>query len=138
MLIFTQVPKSIPPEPDLSRRERQILDILYSLGQATGQEVLEQMEDSPSYSTVRTILRILERKGHVRHVEEGLRYVYLPAVARETATQSAIRRLVGTFFDGSAKAAAAALLDPAASRLSDEDLGELEAMIRKYRERKRR
>ena len=110
------------------------MDILYTLGRATGPEVLERMEGSPSYSTVRTILRILERKGHVKHVEDGVRYIYLPAIARETAKKSAIQRLVATFFDGSVKAAAAAFLDPSASKLSEEDLKELEAMIRKYRE----
>lgn len=136
MLIFTQVPKSSQSELDLSRRERQIMDILYTLGQATGQEVQERLSDMPSYSTVRTILRILERKGHVRHIEEGLRYVYLPAVERDTAKKSALQRLVTTFFDGSAKAAAVALLDPAGSKLSDADLKELETMIRKYREGK--
>jgi BlaI family penicillinase repressor len=140
VLIFTQVPKkqtpiaTEPSEPDLSRRERQIMDILYTLGRATGPEVQERLEGTPSYSTVRTILRILERKGHVQHVEEGLRYIYVPAVARETAKKSAIHRLVSTFFDGSTKAAAAALLDPAAAKLSDSDLRELELMIRKYRE----
>src|SRR5271165_10657 len=132
---FTQVPNSKTSEPDLSRRERQIMDILYTLGRATGPEVQERLEGEPSYSTVRTILRILERKGHVRHIEEGLRYIYLPAVARETAKKSAISRLVSTFFDGSAKAAAAAFLDPAAAKLSDADLNELEAMTRRYRER---
>jgi predicted transcriptional regulator len=138
VLIFTQVPKlkpntPEPSEPDLSRRERQIMDILYTLGRATGPEVQERLDGSPSYSTVRTILRILERKGHVRHVEEGLRFIYIPAVARDTAKKSAIHRLVSTFFDGSAKAAAAALLDPSAAKLSDSDLRELELMIRNYR-----
>ncbi len=112
------------------------MDILYTLGRATGQEVQERLSDMPSYSTVRTILRILERKGHVKHVEEGVRYIYLPAVERETAKKSAIERLVSTFFDGSAKAAAAALIDPAGSQLSDADLKDLESMIRKYREGK--
>jgi BlaI family penicillinase repressor len=137
MLIFTQVPKSKPSEPDLSRRERQIMDILYTLGHATGQEVQERLTDSPNYSTVRTILRILERKGHVRHIEEGVRYVYQPAVERETAKKSAIQRLVATFFDGSAKAAAAAFLDPSAANMSEADLKELEAMIHQYREGKK-
>src|ERR1017187_4738831 len=105
-----------------------MMDILFSLGRASGQEIQEPLPDRPSYSAVRTILRILERKGHIRHVEEGLRYVYLPAMARETARKSAIQRLVSTFFDGSAKAAAAAFLDPASSQLSDEDLRDLEGM----------
>src|SRR5580700_2247099 len=133
MLIFTQVPKAKPSEPDLSRRERQIMDILYTLGRATGQEVQERLADSPNYSTVRTILRILERKGHVRHIEEGVRYVYLPVMTREKATKSAIDRLVSTFFGGSAKAAAAAFVDPSTVDLSKEDLRDLERMIRKAR-----
>src|SRR3954454_18490353 len=107
-----------PTEVTLSRRERQIMDILFALGRATGPEIQERLPDQPSYSAVRTILRVLERKGHIRHIEEGLRYVYLPAVERETAKQSAIQRLISTFFDGSAKAAAAAFIDPAVSRLS--------------------
>src|SRR5580658_3047047 len=110
------------PETDnnLSRRERQIMDILFALGRATGPEIQERLADQPSYSGVRTILRVLERKGHVRHIEEGLRYVYLPVVAREKAKNSAIARLVATFFDGSARAAAAAFLDPGTANLSQE------------------
>jgi len=123
-------------ESGLSRRERQMMDILFSLGRASGQEIRDRLPDEPSYSAVRTILRVLERKGHIRHVEEGLRYVYMPAVERETAKKSAIQRLVSTFFDGSAKAAAAAFLDPAAAQLSDEDLKDLEGMIRKARKEK--
>jgi predicted transcriptional regulator len=124
-------------EPGLSRRERQIMDILFALGRASGPEIQERLPDQPSYSAVRTILRVLERKGHIRHIEEGLRYVYLPAVERETARKSAIQRLVSTFFDGSAKAAAAAFLDPASAQLSDEDLKDLENMIRKARKEKK-
>ena len=112
------------------------MDIIYSLGKASGPEIQERLPGKPGYSTVRTILRILERKGHVRHVEEGQRYIYLPAVARETAKKSAIQRLIATFFDGSAKAAAAALLDPKSSKLSTEDLKELESMIRNARKEK--
>ena len=118
---------------DLSRRERQIMDILFELGQATGPEVQQRLSGEPSYSAVRTILRVLERKGHVRHVEEGLRYVYLPVVEREMAKKSAIGKLIATFFDGSTRAAAAALLDPSDTSLSDEDLAELEKMIRRAR-----
>src|SRR5665213_3722772 len=76
-------------DPDLSRRERQIMDVLFARGRATGQEIQEGLPDQPNYSSVRTILRVLERKGYVRHVEEGLRYVYQPTVARETASRSA-------------------------------------------------
>ena len=128
--------KSAHADAGLSRRERQIMDVLFALGRASGQEIQQRLPDQPSYSAVRTILRVLERKGHIRHVEEGLRYVYLPAMARETAKQSAIQRLVATFFDGSAKAAAAAFLDPASAQLSDEDLTELEGLIRKARKEK--
>lgn len=123
-LNFTQA------ESGLSRRERQIMDILFATGRATGQEILERLPDDPSYSSVRTILRILERKGHIRHIEEGLKYVYLPVVAAETARKSAMERMVSTFFNGSARAAVAAFLDPAEERLSRADLEELEALIR--------
>src|SRR5437588_10265922 len=92
----------------LSRRERQIMDVLFSLGRATGPEIQARLPDRPSYSGVRTILRVLERKGHVRHIEEGMRYVYLPVVTREKATKSAMERRVATFFNGSIKAPAAA------------------------------
>jgi predicted transcriptional regulator len=121
----------------LSRRERQIMDILFTLGRAGGTEIQARLPDQPSYSGVRTILRVLERKGHIRHIEEGLRYVYLPVVARETAKRSAMERLVATFFDGSVKAAAAAFLDPSSAKLSNEDLAELEGMIRKVRREKK-
>jgi predicted transcriptional regulator len=123
-------------EPSLSRREREMMDILYSLGRATAIDIQGRLPDRPSYSTVRTILRVLERKGHLRHVEEGQKYVYEPAVPRDTAKRSAIQRLIATFFDGSAKAAAAALLDPGASELSEGDLKELESLIRAARKEK--
>lgn len=112
------------------------MDVLFSMGRATGQDVQERLPDAPSYSTVRTILRVLEQKGHIRHIEEGPRYVYLPVVARETARKSAMQRLLATFFDGSAKEAAVAFLDPAATKFSNEDLDELERMIRNARKRK--
>src|ERR1700727_2161489 len=123
--------------PDLSRRERQIMDVLFARGRATGQEIQEGLSDKPNYSLVRTILRVLERKGFVRHVEEGLRYVYEPTVAREAASRSALQRIIRTFFDGSAKEAVAALLDPAAFHLTEEELSELARMIeRATKERK--
>src|ERR1700728_3240509 len=118
---------------DLSRRERQIMDILFAMGRASGPEIQERLPDQPSYSGVRTILRVLERKGHIRHIEEGMRYVYLPVMARETAKKSAIEKLVATFFDGSMKAAAAAFVDPSTANLSKEDLADLERLIRKAR-----
>src|ERR1700677_3633283 len=116
-------------DPDLSRRERQIMDVLFARGRATGQEIQEGLRDKPNYSSVRTILRVLERKGYVRHVEEGLRYVYEPTVAREAASRSALQRIIRTFFDGSAKEAVAALLDPSAFQLSDEELKELARLV---------
>ena len=131
-----RVPKIVQSDPALSRREREIMDILFARGRATGQEIGERLSGSPNYSTVRTILRILERKGHVRHSAEGLRYVYEPCVAREAARQSAIQRLVATFFGGSMKAAAAAFLDPDNAKLSPDDLKELEALVRRARREK--
>src|SRR5580704_19790910 len=116
-------------DPDLSRRERQIMDVLFARGRATGQEIQEGLPDQPNYSSVRTILRVLERKGYVRHVEEGLRYVYEPTVPREAASRSALQRIVRTFFDGSAKEAVAALLDPAAFHLTEKELSELAKII---------
>lgn len=113
------------------------MDILFSLGRASGPEIQDRLPDQVSYSGVRTILRVLERKGHVRHIEEGLRYVYIPVVARETAKKSAMDRLVATFFNGSAKAAAAAFLNPSTSKLSDDDLQVLERMIREARKEKK-
>ena len=118
---------------NLSRRERQIMDILFALGRASGPEIQERLPGQPNYSGVRTILRVLERKGHVRHIEEGMRYIYMPVMTREKATKSAIERIVTTFFGGSAKAAAAAFVDPSTAQLSDEDLLDLERMIRKAR-----
>ncbi|MGP0076747.1 MAG: BlaI/MecI/CopY family transcriptional regulator [Bryobacteraceae bacterium] len=116
-------------DADLSRRERQIMDVLFARGRATGQEIQEGLPDKPNYSSVRTILRVLERKGYVRHVEEGLRYVYEPTVAREAASRSALQRIIRTFFDGSAKEAVAALLDPSAFHLSEEELSELARIV---------
>lgn len=109
------------------------MDILYALGRATGPEVQGQLADAPSYSTVRTILRVLERKGHVRHVEEGLRYVYEPMVPRDAARRSALRRLLQTFFDNSAPRAVAALLDPRTFPFTQGDLDELAELVEQAR-----
>lgn len=117
----------------LSRRERQIMDVLYRLGEATGQDVLTQLTDPPSYSAVRALLRILEDKGHVRHRRDGQRYVYTPMVPRERARMSALRQVVGTFFNGSAGAAAAALLDLSRNDLSNAELEQLRAAIDRAR-----
>ncbi len=115
----------------LSRRERQILDILYAKGTATVAEVQTALPDPPSYSAVRALLRILEEKGHARHESQGTRYVYLPMVPRERARDSALSRIVKTFFDGSAAQAAAALVD--SGSLSDEDLTRLSMLIERAR-----
>jgi BlaI family penicillinase repressor len=117
----------------LSRRERQIMDVLYKLEQATVAEVLERLSGNPSYSTVRAQLRVLEEKGHVRHEEIGLRYVYAPTVSREIARRSALRHLVETFFDGSAENVVAALLGGEVSKISPEELDRLTRLIRKER-----
>ena len=118
--------------PDLSRRERQILDALYKAGRATAAEVQEAMPNAPSYSAVRTLLRILEGKGHVRHEQDGARYVYLPRVARDQAQRSALRHLLHTFFEGSATQAIAALLDDS-SRLSSDDWKRLADLLERAR-----
>jgi BlaI family transcriptional regulator, penicillinase repressor len=117
----------------LSRRERQIMDILYRRGRATAAEVMEELPGSPSYSTVRTQLRVLETKGHVRHDEEGLRYVYIPALPRHAARKSAVRHLIETFFEGSTAKAVAALLGGDASRLTDEELERIATLIERAR-----
>src|ERR1043165_10125470 len=96
---------------NLSRRERQIMDILYERGRATAAEIHQALPDAPTYSAVRAKLRVLEEKGHVRHEEESLRYVYVPTVARDTARRSALRHLVTRFFEGSVEQAVTALLD---------------------------
>ena len=118
---------------DLSRRERQIMDILYQRGRASAQEVMENLPDSPGYSAVRAMLRVLEEKGHARNEEEGLRYIFLPTVPRERAKRSAVKHLLQTFFDGSAAQAVAALLDASAPGLSREELDRLAELIDKAR-----
>jgi BlaI family penicillinase repressor len=115
----------------LSRRERQIMDILYRRGRATASEVMEDLPGNRHSSTVRTQLRVLEEKGHVSHEEEGLRYVYVPAVPRRAARKSALRHLVDTFFDGSAEQVVAAVLGGEGSRLSDEELDRIVQLVAK-------
>src|SRR6059036_1411307 len=117
----------------LSRRERQIMDVLYRKGWATAAEVLENMPNPPSYSTVRALLRILEQKGHIKHEESQGKYVFMPTVPRDKAKRSAIRHLVQTFFDGSPEEAVAALLDSSSSTLSDKELDRLQGLIDKAR-----
>ena len=120
---------------DLSRRERQIIDVLFKLGRASAAEVRAELPDAPSYSAVRALLRILEEKGHVRHEQDGPRYVYMPTVARENAKRSALRHLVQTFFEGSTTQAISALLDSQASKLSDADLDRLSRILEEARQR---
>lgn len=115
----------------LSRRERQILEILYQRGKASVSDVLEAMEDAPSYSAVRTLLRVLEEKGHVRHRAEGLRYVYTPTVAREKAKRTAVKHLLETYFGGSPEQIVAALLDVSSTDLTPGELDRMAAMIEK-------
>ena len=117
----------------LSRRERQILDILFRRGRATAAEVHTDLADRPSYSAVRAHLRTLEEKGHVKHEAEALRYVYSPTTQPGRARKSALRHLVATFFNGSPANAAAALLDQSATQLSGEELDHLSALIEKAR-----
>jgi predicted transcriptional regulator len=113
----------------LSRRERQILDILYQHGRASAAEVQQALPDPPSYSAVRAMLRILEEKGHIRHEQDGPRYVYRPTVARDNAKRSALRHILQTFFDGSAEQAISALLDEPSSKLSSAELDRLARLI---------
>jgi BlaI family transcriptional regulator, penicillinase repressor len=117
------------PHIDLSRRERQIVDALYKLGRASAADIRAEIPHPPSYSAVRALLRILEDKGHVRHEQDGPRYVYVPTIARDSAKRSAMRHLVQTFFDGSAAQAMSALLDTSSVRLTDSELDRLEQLI---------
>jgi BlaI family penicillinase repressor len=117
----------------LSRRERQIMDILYKKNRATAAEVMELMTDPPGYSAVRTLLATLERKGYVRHGRDGAKYVFEPILHQKKAGKSALVHLIQTFFDGSRGRAAAALLNVAPSEFSEEELNELDALIRKAR-----
>ena len=120
---------SAAPIP-LSRRERQIMDVLFKNGKATAAEIQAAISDPPSYSAVRAMLRTLEEKGHVRHKSDGPRYVYSPTIGQETAKRSALRHLVETFFGGSVELAIAALLDGGARKLSRAEVERLEALVR--------
>ena len=126
----------MPKRPEanaLTKRERQIMDVLYKLERATVAEVLGKLADKPHYSTVRAQLRVLEEKGHVRHEEQGLKYVYTPSVPRVVARRSALRHLVNTFFEGSKEKAVAALLGGEGWRISSEELDRLARLIAKNR-----
>jgi predicted transcriptional regulator len=118
---------------NLTRRERQIMDILYRLGRATAGEVMADLTGDPSYSTVRAQLRVLEEKGHVHHEEVGLRYVYAPTVPRHEVRQSALRHLVDTFFEGSTHKVVAALLGAEGAKVSQEELDRIADLVEKAR-----
>ena len=124
--------KKLAP-PDVSRRERQILDVLYRTGRATVAEIQQAIPSPPGYSAVRTLLRILEEKGHVRHEQDGARYVYLPCVERDRAKRSAMRHLLHTFFEGSTTQAITALIDEDSNTLSGDDWQRLADMIERAR-----
>lgn len=117
----------------LSRRERQIMDILFRRGRATAAEVMAELPDEPGYSTVRTQLRVLEQKGHVRHEQDGTRFVYAAVVPRRAARKSALRHLIETFYDGSPEKAVAALLGGEAAKLTDAQLDRIADLIAKTR-----
>jgi BlaI family transcriptional regulator, penicillinase repressor len=121
------------PPDGLSRRERQIMDILYQRGKSSATDVREAMPKAPSYSAVRAMLRVLEDKGHVRHQAEGLKYVYLPTVTRERAKRSAVKHLLDTFFHDSPEQVVAALLDVSSTRMTREELNRMAEMIDKAR-----
>jgi predicted transcriptional regulator len=118
----------------LSRRERQIMQVIYRTGSATAAEVLEALPDPPSYSAVRALLRVLEEKGHVAHSRDGARYVYAPTRARDDAARSALSQVVRTFFGGKVEEAVATLVTESDAKLSQEELGRLAALIDAARE----
>ncbi len=124
-------------QPDqLSRRERQIMDVLYRLEQASAKEVMENMQDAPSYSSVRTLLGKLVEKGHIEHRESGLKYVYFPLVERQEASQSALSNVVKTFFGDSHYLAVNSLLDMSINDLSDAELERLNQLIQTKKNKK--
>ena len=118
-----------PAHDPLSRRERQIMDVIYRQGRMTAAEVREALPDPPTYSAVRALLKVLEDKGHLRHEQDGPRYVFLPTVSRDKARRSALTRIVQTFFEGSTAQAVAALLGEPGAKLTDEDLDRLSSLI---------
>ncbi len=122
---------------NLSRRERQIRDVLFQHGKATAAEVRDELPEAPSYSAVRALLRILEDKGHIGHVQDGPRYLYSPTVAKDKAKRSALNHLVDTFFNGSAEQAMAALLDDSGKQLSGDELERLSDLIAQARDKEK-
>ena len=126
------------PHLDLSRRERQIMDVVYRRGSATAAEITSDLPDPPTSTAVRTMLRILEDKGHLTHEQDGVRYVYRAVVDRLEARESVIRHVIRTFFDGSAEQAMATLIDRSGSDLTDAELARLAGLIAKARKRQER
>lgn len=120
----------------LSRRERQVMNIIYSRGQATAAEIHEALPDPPTFSATRAVIRTLEEKGHIVHQEQGLRYIYLPVVPADKARRSALSHLVTTFFQGSPSRLMATLLESSAAKVTEEELNQLEQMIRRARQEK--
>ena len=120
---------SDPQQLHLSRRERQVMDVIYRRGQATALDVIEEIPDPPTYSAVRAILAVLEKKGHVKHKREGVKYIYTPTRSRERAAQSALTKVLQTFFDGSAEKVIAALLNSSERKPSREDLQRMTKLI---------
>jgi len=121
-------------KPPLTRREREIMDIVYRLGRASAQEVLDNLADPPSYSAVRALLRLLEERGHVRHIEESGRYVFLPAVPRGEARRKALAHVVSTFFDGSVEQAMLTLVESSRNKLSSDELERLAEIVERARQ----
>jgi predicted transcriptional regulator len=121
------------PHVHLSRRERQIMDVIYTQGKATAAEVMEGMPSAPSYSAVRAMLRLLEEKGFVRHEQDGPRYVYLPTLSRDKARQSAMKQMLQTFFDNSTEQAVAALIGMTRAKMTESELDRLSQLIEKAR-----
>jgi predicted transcriptional regulator len=117
----------------LSRRERQIMDVLYERGRATAAEILAALPDPPSYSAIRALIKVLEDKGHVKHQEDGPRYVFTPSVPRAKARRNAVKHLLQTFFDDSAGEAVASLLGSSAGKLKPEELDKIEELIARAR-----
>jgi predicted transcriptional regulator len=131
-------PPRFPAAANLSRRERQIMDLIYAVGEASAATVMAALPDPPGYSAVRTLLRILEEKGHLRHRSDGGKYIFMPTRPRERAGKSALRRVLKTFFDNSAAKAVAALMDVSDAALSDEELSSLSQLIKRARRNQRR
>jgi BlaI family penicillinase repressor len=127
------MPKRTPRLPALSRRERQVMDILFRRGEATAAEVMSDLPDPPTYSSVRSILKILVEKGHATFREEGLRYVYLPAANTTELREEALKHLIRTFFDGSVDQTIAAVLKISDAKLSDDEIARIQDRIRKAR-----